>query len=289
MNTYHEVPTDPTTLAALMADLPSTIDEQPDEIDAPRYRMVSETTTPTGQRVRRYTNRPITKENPTMPKQTNHAAVEDSHLDESPEAIAALVKGQPPRHLTSTDAEAWTEASAEIGGWLNTDGALLLVTTAEKLVSEFRAAAPSTPPALARVKVQQALARLVANTSHRLATVQVGNDIGTDPVAVLMAVPEGTRLAAAGYEAVVVAWYPDGTYDFTDSETGDRVSIPSLYKGSAAGYCRVWRSLTDAVAEFDRLKDANRTLRRLSRPQFLPESLRDDDDDAPPSAAASIV
>jgi hypothetical protein len=293
MTNRHEVPTDPETLAALLADVPNAepIDDAP-EIDAPRLALVAEVLTADGRRIRTYSNRPqptTTKENPEMTtKRKPTEELEVSHVDTSAEAILST-DTVTPRHLIPMDAEAWTEATAELSGWLNTDGAPLHITTADTLAADYRRAAPSTPPALARVKVAQALARLLAMTPYRLATVQTGDDTGADPVFVLMAVPDGTRLAADGYEAVVVIWWPDGTYDFTDEVTGQRVSIPSLYKGRASGYARVWRNVEDAMAEFDRLKDAVRTMRRLARAEYMAESRGDDDDDTPPTAAQSVI
>lgn len=278
MTYLHEVPTDPTTLAALMADLVSPIDEQPDEIDAPRYRLAAEKVTADGRRIRTYTNRPLTtKETPNM----------DNHTDHSAEAIIGLMYGQPPRTLTTLEQETWTEATGVLYEWLNNDGSVLLLTTAEKLTADYLAAVPATPRALARVKVQKAMAALIARKPLRLAQVQIGDTVEVDPVVVLMACPEGSRLAADGYEAVALVWHPDGAYVFTDDETGREVAIPSLYRGMSSGYARVWRNIDDAVKEVDRLKDAVRAMRRLSAD--IEPDRTDDDDDTPPTAAASII
>lgn len=281
MTRTHEIPTDPYDLRDLIDDsTAAVIDEEPEHIDAPRYELVAERRLPDGSRLRRYSNRPNhNKEKQTMTTNRksrpmgddidgttsaagDHIAAIDGFTDDA----TATSEQMAPRLLLALEQEAWNEAEGVIARYVSPSGFPYTFKTAQQLADDLRKARPSTTPARARIEVQKSLRTLIATKANRLAQISLtaDEDTSTATMLVLVECPTGSRLAQQGYEAVAVVWTPSATYTLTDEETGDVVTLPSLYDGVSAGYAHAWADLADASEEFDRLRSAYRTLRKLS-------------------------
>lgn len=266
MKRITETPTDPSTLAEMLADLPvlELDDEQPLEL-APLTAGWAVRVTPTGA-VRVMSSNPTRTGATAMAKHKTQPTEVAATDIEVADALAAISDTGAPRWLTSFEQEEWHTATAILDQW-TTNGLPNVEVTFDALVADLLKVSPETGRTKAKLRVSKTIGDLIArsidNGGERIAQVQLGDNIDTDPVMVLVALPDHLRMART-YEAAVVVWWPDGVYTFTDPDTDEAVSIPSLFRGKAGGFARRFVDIDDATAEFDLLKQAVRTMARLS-------------------------